>query len=54
MLREAPGCYILVGNGAGCDCGSLALHKPTYDFNDNILSAGLRYWQVLVEQRLAK
>ncbi|MGS0674091.1 M20 aminoacylase family protein [Shewanella sp. 125m-1] len=54
MLREATGCYILVGNGAGCGCGSVALHKPTYDFNDNILVSGLRYWQTLVEQCLNK
>ncbi|MFT5234829.1 MAG: metal-dependent amidase/aminoacylase/carboxypeptidase family protein [Shewanella sp.] len=35
--------------GKGDGYGSVVLHKPTYDVNDNILSAGLRYWQALVE-----
>ncbi|MFM2665773.1 M20 aminoacylase family protein [Vibrio mediterranei] len=53
MLREVKGCYILVGNGVG-ECGGTALHNPLYDFNDDILGTGMRYWQTLVEQQLAK
>jgi hippurate hydrolase len=53
MLREVKGCYILVGNGVG-ECGGTALHNPHYDFNDDILGTGMRYWQTLVEQQLAK
>lgn len=52
MLREAKGCYILVGNGVG-ECGGTALHNPYYDFNDNILMDGVNFWQMLVEQQLA-
>ncbi|MDC5808293.1 hypothetical protein OPW07_00950 [Vibrio europaeus] len=53
------GCYILVGNGNGNgngigECGGTALHNPHYDFNDDILGTGIRYWQTLVEQQLAK
>ncbi|PSB79826.1 amidohydrolase [Photobacterium damselae subsp. damselae] len=51
MLREAKGCYILVGNGVG-ECGGTALHNPHYDFNDNILMSGVNFWQTLVEQQL--
>ncbi|HIF9209328.1 TPA: M20 aminoacylase family protein [Photobacterium damselae] len=51
MLREAKGCYILVGNGVG-ECGGTALHNPHYDFNDNILMSGINFWQTLVEQQL--
>lgn len=51
MLREAKGCYILVGNGVG-ECGGTALHNPYYDFNDNILMDGVNFWQTLVEQQL--
>ncbi|ENX3947995.1 M20 aminoacylase family protein [Photobacterium damselae] len=51
MLREAKGCYILVGNGIG-ECGGTALHNPHYDFNDNILMSGVNFWQTLVEQQL--
>lgn len=53
MLREVKGCYILVGNGMG-ECGGTALHNPLYDFNDDILGIGIRYWQALVEEQLAK
>ena len=52
MLREAKGCYILVGNGVG-ECGGTALHNPYYDFNDNILMCGVNFWETLVEQQLA-
>ncbi|HGO5291251.1 M20 aminoacylase family protein [Photobacterium damselae] len=51
MLREAKGCYILVGNGVG-ECGGTALHNPHYDFNDNILMSGVNFWQTLVGQQL--
>ena len=53
MLREVPGCYILMGNGIG-ECGGTALHNPNYDFNDKILMNGVKYWQVLVDEQLAK
>ena len=53
MLRQAPGCYILVGNGVG-ECGGTALHNPFYDFNDRILMRGVGFWQKLVEQQLNK
>ncbi|PKF51215.1 M20 aminoacylase family protein [Enterovibrio nigricans] len=53
MLRERPGCYILVGNGVG-ECGGTALHNPFYDFNDEILMSGVQFWQTLVEDRLNK
>ena len=53
MLREAPGCYVLVGNGIG-ECGGTALHNPLYDFNDKIAMSGVNFWKTLVEQRLAK
>lgn len=53
MLREAKGCYILVGNGVG-ECGGTALHNPYYDFNDNILMDGVNFWLTLVEQQLTE
>lgn len=30
------------------------LHNPSYDFNDDALPFGVRYWIKLAEQRLAK
>ncbi|WP_299734724.1 M20 aminoacylase family protein [uncultured Endozoicomonas sp.] len=52
MLRQVPGCYVLVGNGDD-EKGGTALHNPLYDFNDNILMKGVNYWQALVETQLS-
>ncbi|WP_374594034.1 M20 aminoacylase family protein [Sphingosinicella sp.] len=51
MLRERPGCYILMGTGDG-DHGCM-VHNPAYDFNDAALPIGVSYWVRLVETRLA-
>lgn len=51
MLREKPGCYVWIGNGA--DAGGCTLHNPRYDFNDEILPLGASYWATLVESVLA-
>lgn len=50
MLREKPGSYVWVGNGAGA--GGCMLHNPGYDFNDEIIPIGASYWAELVEQVL--
>lgn len=52
MLREKPGCYVWLGNGAGT--GSCSLHNPNYDFNDESLPVGVSYWVRLVERVLGK
>ncbi len=48
MLREKPGCYIWLGNGAG----GAPVHNPNYDFNDDVLAIGASYWSKLVETLL--
>ncbi|MGB1237994.1 MAG: M20 aminoacylase family protein [Pseudomonadales bacterium] len=53
MLRVKPGCYALLGNGVD-SVGGCALHNPEYDFNDEILELGARYWVQLVQDRLPK
>lgn len=50
MLREKPGSYVWVGNGAGE--GGCMLHNPGYDFNDEIIPLGASYWATLAEQML--
>ena len=50
ILREKPGCYVWLGNGPGT--GGCTLHNPHYDFNDDIIELGIRYWTRLVEQTL--
>lgn len=47
MLQAKPGCYVWLGNGK-TDGGCL-LHSPHYDFNDEIIETGIRYWVKLVE-----
>lgn len=51
MLQHVPGCYLLIGNGRGAKGGCM-VHHPEYDFNDEILPLGIRYWMKLAEQSL--
>ena len=50
MLMEKPGAYLWIGNGPGS--GGCMLHNPLYDFNDEILPLGVRFWRALVMARL--
>lgn len=54
MLREKPGCYVWLGNGASVQgaVSACMLHSPHYDFNDEIIPIGIRYWVTLVERAL--
>jgi len=52
FLRERPGCYLWIGNGA--KEGGCMLHNPHYDFNDDILTLGASYWVRLVETLLPR
>ena len=51
LAQATPGCYVWLGNG-GSD-GNCMLHNPYYDFNDDIIPLGIRYWTGLVAQVLA-
>lgn len=51
LAREIPACYVWLGNGPGQ--GGCMLHSPHYDFNDELIPLGVRYWQTLVETVLA-
>ena len=51
MLEQKPGCYAWLGRGKP---GGYALHNPNYDFNDDVIGAGIRYWVNLVEMALGK
>jgi amidohydrolase len=50
MLAEKPGAFLFIGNGRG----SVPVHNPHYDFNDEILPVGATLWSRLVENRLKK
>lgn len=45
MLQQVPGSYVLIGAGQQ----SPMLHNPHYDFNDDIIPIGARYWTQLVQ-----
>jgi amidohydrolase len=47
MLEERPGTMIFIGNGE-----SAGLHHPAYDFNDDVIPAGVSYWGRLVEKAM--
>jgi amidohydrolase len=49
MLEARPGAYVLIGN-APRDTVARGLHHPSYDFNDEIIPAGVRYWVALAER----
>ena len=49
MLRQRPGAYLWLGQGGG-EC---PLHHPCYDFNDDALTAGVRWFCAVAEMALA-
>lgn len=48
MLEKRPGAFIWLGNG---DCAGL--HHPAYDFDDDAIVHGIRYWDALARLRLS-
>jgi amidohydrolase len=51
MLDVKPGAYIILGSQRP-GVPNPGLHHPAYDFNDEILATGAKYWATLVEQEL--
>ena len=51
MLDKVAGCYLLIGNGDGET--SRPVHHPGYDFNDDALTFGARFFARVVERQLA-
>ncbi|MBY0335985.1 MAG: amidohydrolase [Acetobacteraceae bacterium] len=52
MLEQRPGAFMFIGGGTGPDGTSPNLHTPHFDFNDEIIPAGVAYWVSVVEQEL--
>ena len=52
MCNEVPGCYVWLGNGGEVGPGGCLLHSPHYDFNDDVIETGIRYWLRLAETAL--
>jgi amidohydrolase len=53
LLAKAPGCYVMLGSARKDEAVPRQLHNPKYDFNDEIIPYGLRYWVTLAERFLA-
>jgi hippurate hydrolase len=49
MLEAVPGAYGFIGNGPNGAPGT-NLHSPHYDFNDDILGLGARFWARVVRR----
>ena len=52
MLQKVPGSYFLVGNGGPGSPGACMVHNPGYDFNDEIIEPGARFWARLASEYL--
>jgi amidohydrolase len=53
MLGSVPGCYVFLGSRSESEAEPRQLHNPHYDFNDEILPVGIRYWATLAERYLS-
>lgn len=51
MLKQVPGCYLLVGNKDGEH--TRPVHNPGYDFNDKASVYGASFFASVVETTLA-
>ena len=52
FARAIPACFAFIGNGTELGRGGTPLHSRDYDFNDDILRAGVDYYVTLVRQAL--
>lgn len=51
FAAAVPGCFLLMGNGELGPNGR-PLHSNNYDFNDDLLPIGVKFWTELVRDRL--
>ncbi|RTQ33519.1 amidohydrolase [Variovorax gossypii] len=52
FLQAVPGAFVFLGNGAEGEAGDTPLHNGSYDFNDEVLATGARYFAEIVRMRL--
>ncbi|MCA3841481.1 MAG: amidohydrolase, partial [Burkholderia sp.] len=51
-LQAVPGNFVFIGNGEAAGQGGVPLHNTTYDFNDEILPVGARYFAEVARRAL--
>jgi len=54
MMRLRPGAFMRIGNGVAADGSFHAPHTPGFNFNDDIIPDGVRYWVNVVRQELGE
>jgi len=57
FLQVVPGAFVFLGNGvegAEGSVGATPLHNGAYDFNDDILLTGARFFAEIIRQRLPR
>jgi amidohydrolase len=54
FLRVVPGNFVFIGNGESNATGGIPLHNSKYDFNDDVLTTGARYFAEVVRTGLAR
>jgi amidohydrolase len=52
FLQAVPGNFIFIGNGDAPERGGVPLHNASYDFNDDILMTGARYFAEIARLEL--
>jgi len=52
MLQQKPGAYLWLGQGDGSAKPLAPLHHPNYDFNDNVLPLGVKWFVEVVKKQL--
>ena len=52
FLQAIPGAFVFIGNGDGDSPGAVPLHNARYDFNDQIVPVGARFFAEIVRTRL--
>jgi amidohydrolase len=54
FLLVVPGNYMFIGSGVQGEPGGIPLHSPQFDFNDQLLLPGARYFATLAQQLLGR
>jgi len=54
MLQARPGAYLWLGQAGGRAAAERPLHHPGYDFNDDALAPGIRWFAAVVDLELAR
>jgi len=54
FLQVVPGNYMFIGSGTLGEAGGTPLHSPEFDFNDNLLLPGARYFATIAQHQLGR